>query len=292
MDSSASHRPGTRWTVARAYLTLPHAVPIVVVMTATAAFALIAADGWPGTGIMIRLLSAMLGGQLVIGVVNELVDADLDAVSKPDKPIPRGLVSRRGALTMLGAGVLLLIGFGLSFGLRSFAVCAAGTGAGVAYSLWFKRTIWSWVPYLVALPLLPIWVWLTLDSVDSALFTIYPLGAAAIVAVQIAQSLPDIEADQQTGVRTLAVALGPHRAILVCWGALLLAALLAAGLAPLVTDRVDLVSAGVGAAVLLIALDGGLRKRDERLGDLACFPCVAVGTVALGLGWVAALALG
>jgi geranylgeranylglycerol-phosphate geranylgeranyltransferase len=143
MDSSAPLRPGTRWTVARAYLTLPHAVPIVVVMTATAAFALVAADGWPGTGTMICLLGAMLGGQVVIGVVNELVDADLDAVSKPDKPIPRGLVTRRGAMTMLGVGVLLLIGFGLSFGLRSFAVCAAGTGAGVAYSLWFKRTIWS-----------------------------------------------------------------------------------------------------------------------------------------------------
>jgi len=292
MDSSAPLRPGTRWTVARAYLTLPHAVPIVVVMTATAAFALIAADGWPGTGTIIRLLGAMLGGQLVIGVVNELVDADLDAVSKPDKPIPRGLVSRRGAMTTLGAGALLLIGFGLSFGFQSFAVCIAGTGAGVAYSLWFKRTIWSWVPYLVALPLLPIWVWLTLDRVDSALFTIYPLGAAAIVAIQIAQSLPDIEADRQTDVRTLAVALGPHRAILVCWGALLLAALLAAGLAPLVTDRVGLVWIGAAVAALLIALDAGLRRRDERLGALACFPCVAVGTVALGLGWVAALALG
>src|SRR5688500_6395010 len=144
-------QPGspTRRQIVRGYLVLPHAVPVLVVMAATAIFALIAAGGWPGVGPMGRLLGAMLGAQLAIGAGNELVDVDLDRLSKPDKPVAAGLVSRRGAGMVVVAGVVLLITLSLSFGFASLLLCALGTGTGIAYSLWFKRTIWSWIPYLV-----------------------------------------------------------------------------------------------------------------------------------------------
>ncbi|MEJ7902346.1 MAG: UbiA family prenyltransferase, partial [Thermomicrobiales bacterium] len=210
--------------IALGYLVLPHAVPIVVVMSATAAFALIAARGWPGAGPMSWLLLAMFGGQLAIGAVNEIFDADLDAQTKPTKPIPAGLVSRRGAWAVTIAGLVTMTLASLTFSVPVFLVCALGTGVGIAYSVWFKRTIWAWIPYLIALPLLPIWVWLALSDVDPGLFAIYPIGAAAVVAVQIAQSIPDVAADAEGNVRTLAVALGLQRARLACWGALGLAA--------------------------------------------------------------------
>ncbi|MDQ2683420.1 MAG: UbiA family prenyltransferase, partial [Chloroflexota bacterium] len=231
------HSPYCRGQVLRGYLVLPHAVPILVVLGATAAFALVAGDGWPGVGTTFRLLGAMLGGQLAIGALNELVDAGLDAVAKPDKPIPAGLVSRRGAWTVTAAGLLLMTALGATFGVVPFLLLVVGTGAGIAYSLWFKRTIWSWVPYLVALPLLPIWVWSALDEVPAGAFAIYPIGAAAVVAIQIAQSLPDVAVDRASGVRTLAVALGERTARIACWAALALAAGLAAGLAGPLTDR-------------------------------------------------------
>ena len=41
----------TRSQVIHGYLVLPHAAPIVVVLAATAAFALVAARGWPGWGL-------------------------------------------------------------------------------------------------------------------------------------------------------------------------------------------------------------------------------------------------
>lgn len=281
-------RPSWRQVV-HGYMVLPHAVPIVVVMTATAAFALIASRGWPGAGPMSWLLLAMFGGQLAIGAVNEIVDADLDALTKPDKPIPAGLVSRRGAWTVVIVGCLLMAFFSLQFTLTVFLVCALGTGVGVAYSVWFKRTIWSWIPYLVALPLLPIWVWLALSEVDPGLYAIYPIGAAAVIAVQIAQSIPDVEADARGGVRTLAVALGPQNARLACWGALGLAAGLAAGLAPWLTDAPRWVWGAAGVASALITANAAIWARDARAGALACFPCVAVGAVVMGLGWALAL---
>ncbi|MGH2530967.1 MAG: UbiA family prenyltransferase [Thermomicrobiales bacterium] len=283
-----SCRPSRRQVV-RGYLVLPHAVPIVVVMTATAAFAVVAAGGWPGLEAFAWLLGAMFGGQLTVGAVNELVDADLDAIAKPEKPIPAGFVSRRGAWLVAIGGLVLMAAASSRFGLEAFTLCALGTGAGVAYSLWFKRTIWSWVPYLVALPLIPIWVWTALSTVDAGLFAVYPIGAAAVVAVQIAQSLPDVEVDRASGVRTLAVALGPNRARHVCWGAMILAALLAAALAHWLTEHPMRVWPTALLACGLVGLNIAIWRRNPRSGALACFPCIAAGAAVLGIGWTAAL---
>jgi 4-hydroxybenzoate polyprenyltransferase len=273
----------------RGYVLLPHPVPIVVVLTATAAFAIVAAGGWPGLAPMATLLGAMLGGQLTIGAVNELTDAELDAVAKPGKPIPAGLVSRRGAWIVTIAGLAVMTILSLGFGFDAFLLAALGTGVGIAYSLWFKRTIWSWLPYLIALPLLPIWVWTALSTVPPGLFAIYPIGAAAVVAVQLAQSMPDIAVDQASDVRTLAVALGPGRARFVCWGALLLAALLAATLAPRLTGNPVPVWIATVIAAALVASNAAIWRADPRRGAVACFPCVALGAVALGVGWTVAL---
>lgn len=281
-------RPSTR-EIVHGYLVLPHAVPIIVVMSATAAFALIAARGWPGTGVMVSLLLAMFGGQLAVGAINEIVDADLDAQTRPSKPIPAGLVSFRGAWSVAIIGLVLMTVFSLTFSVPVLLVCALGTGVGIAYSLWFKRTIWSWVPYLIALPLLPIWVWLALSTVDPGLFAIYPIGAAAVVAVQIAQSLPDVEADGRENVQTLAVALGSRNAQVACWGALALAAVLAAGLAPWLTDTSWWVWAAALIAGALIGVNVAIWLKNARAGALATFPCVSAGAVVLGIGWALAL---
>ena len=285
---TATDRPSRR-DVIHGYLVLPHAVPIVVVMVATAIFALIAAGGWPGTARMTWLLLAMFGGQLAIGAINEIVDVDLDTRSRPSKPIPAGLVSIRGAWLMAVVGLVLMTVASLTFSLPVFLVCALGTGVGIAYSLWFKRTIWSWVPYLIALPLLPIWIWLALDHVDPGLYAIYPIGAAAVIAVQIAQSLPDVETDTREGVQTLAVALGASRARLACWGALALAALLASILAPWLTTSPRWVWMAAVVTAILIAVNATIWRRSNRRGDLAAFPCVAVGAVVLGIGWALGL---
>jgi 4-hydroxybenzoate polyprenyltransferase len=276
--------------IVRGYLALPHDMPIVVVLAATALFALVASDGWPGAGAMARLLGAMLGGQLAIGAVNELVDAKLDAVAKPRKPIPAGLVSIRGARLIAAGGLVLMAMLGVTFGTAPILLLCLGTGIGIAYSLVLKSTIWSWVAYLIALPLMPIWVWSALSEVEAGTFAIYPIGAAAAVAVQLAQSLPDIETDRAAGVRTLAVALGTGHALVGCWGALLLAGLLACALAPALTDNPARVWVAAAAATALVGINVIVWLRDAAGGTRAAFPCVASAAVLLGVGWTAALA--
>lgn len=277
------------WATLAGYLRLPHAVPVLVVMLATAGFALVATGGSPPAGALARVLLAMLGGQLAIGAVNELVDADLDALVKPSKPIPAGLVSRRGAWIMTAGGLLLMTLFSATLGWRSLLLCAAGTGLGLVYSLWFKRTPLAWLPYWLALPLLPIWVWTALDAFPARLLALYPLGAVAILSVHLAQSIPDIEPDRASGVRTLAARLGERRSLAVMWGGTALTALGLAAVASVIDASRVVAFASSGLALLLIAVNLLVYQRAPRRGVMLAFPCVALATAGLGLGWVLAI---
>lgn len=286
---SASPPPGgipRALRTAHAYLVLPHAVPVIVVLATTAGFAVLANGGMPPTGVLSRLLLAMLGGQLAIGAVNEIVDAELDAVAKPNKPIPAGSVSIGAARRLTAVSLVVMVVFSAGFGAASLALCALGTGAGLAYDLRFKRTLFSWLPYLLALPLLPLWVWTALVGFEPRLLLLYPLGSLAVVGVHLSQALPDTVGDRSGGIRSLSSALGERRAILACWAATLSAPALASATAPLLADRPVRVWLAALAVVVLVGLDAALYAARPRLGVMACFPCVAISTALMGLGWV------
>jgi 4-hydroxybenzoate polyprenyltransferase len=276
--------------VASGYLLLPQPGPLLIVLAATAGFVVIASGGNVSDRALIRILLAMLGAQLVIGTVNELADEELDRRTKSRKPIPAGLVSRRGASVVGAIGVLLMVAFSVSFGALSLLICAAGTAIGVTYSLWFKRTRFAWLPYLLALPLLPIWVWTALDHNVTRLLLLYPLGAPAIVSIYLSQSLPDIAGDREGDVRNLPVLLGERRTLLISWGAMLLTTALVRLASSSITVRSGALELTSILAIGFVAVDAVLYMYNPRYGIAACFTCMAVAGAGLGLGWVVAVA--
>lgn len=284
-----SSRPAPM-SVVRAYVLLPHATPILAVMTGTAAFAFVASGGWPGAANLGMLLLAMFGGQIAIGAVNELVDIELDRVSKPSKPLVTGLATERGARTMVVAGMALMILGSLRFSLAAFALCALGTGLGIAYSFWFKRTSWSWIPYVLAIPLIPFWVWTALDDVPSALLAVYPVAIPGLVALQLAQSIPDIEADRSIDVRTLAVVLGERRARGATRGLVALSALLAAIMAVFVLEQPVFAVGAAGLSIGLVVFEAVIPARDVRRARMRLFPLVVLAVGLLGVGWALGMA--
>ena len=271
----------------RGYLLLPHLAPVLVVELATAAFALIAWSGLPPAHRLGPLLLAMLGGQLAIGAANELVDLPYDAVGKPWKPLPSGDVSICGARVVLVVGLIMMAAFGSRFGALPFALLALGTGLGIAYDLWFKRTIWSWLPYLLALPLLPIWVFASLGNLEPRLLLLYPLGALATVGVHLAQALPDVTIDREAGLDTVTSRLGEMRIFVFAWLATLSAPVLAWFAAQWLGASQQLVPLAIasGLAVLLLAINVILIRADRRRGAIACFPLVATTTLGTGVAW-------
>jgi 4-hydroxybenzoate polyprenyltransferase len=283
--------PSWRRTV-RGYLLLPHLAPVLVVELATAAFAVIAWGGLPPAQLLGPLLLAMLGGQLAIGATNELVDLPFDRVGKPWKPLASGDVSIRGARGMVVIGLLLMVAFGWRFGPLALTLLAAGTALGLAYDLWFKRTVWSWLPYLLALPLLPIWVFAALGKPEPRLLLLYPLGALATVGVHFAQALPDVAIDRAAGLLTATSRLGGWIAFVVAWLTTLSAPLLARLAAWWLGVEQPYLAIDLAAGLTLLLLTGNviLVATNPRVGIAACFPLVALATLASGLAWALTLA--
>src|SRR2546423_1410638 len=72
---------------------LLHPFPTLMNALATTLFASLAAGGWPGWGVGLRLAGTMLAAQSAIGIANDYADRALDRATKPHKPLAAGLGS-------------------------------------------------------------------------------------------------------------------------------------------------------------------------------------------------------
>lgn len=273
---------------ARAVLIMLHPVPVLAVLLATAAFAVTL--GAPLTlGTFLRLVGAMAGIQLAIGASNDYVDVPLDRHSKPWKPLVSGTLRPEAALWLTAAGLVGALALVAPLGPATTALATLGAGAGMLYNLCLKRTAWSWLPYFVALPLLPIWVWTALRGWEARLLWLYPLGGSMVVALYLADTLPDIQADARYGIRGFAHRLGERRARWVCW--------LFAGLAPLVSlvaawagvADLAIVVASAALAWLLIATAIAYSLSARRWEWRLHFALLAAAASILAVGWLVAL---
>jgi len=156
---------------------------------------------------------SMVALQASIGAVNDLVDAVADAGRKPDKPIPAGLVSRKEAhlVAALGAGTgVVLAGLsGPALALLAIVILAVGYG----YDVLAKGTPWSWLPFAIGIPLLPVFGWIgAAGRLPAAFGILVPAAVAAGAGLAIANARADLERDLDAGLDSVAIRLGPGRA--------------------------------------------------------------------------------
>jgi 4-hydroxybenzoate polyprenyltransferase len=241
----------------------------------------------------LRLGVAMTALQASIGALNDLVDAPQDARSKPRKPIPGGLVSSGLARLVLilaaGAGIALSIPSGGVLVILTFAVVAIGYG----YDLGFKATAWSWLPFALGIPLLPVFGWLGVTgSLPATFVVLVPVAVVAGTGLAVANARADAGRDAAAGVESVAVRLGPRRAEAV--NAVLVIAVLLAAIVTRVPagdgspgPLIAVLGAGlVAAAGLAIGRDGG-SARLERAWELE-----SIGLGLLAAAWLASGGLG
>lgn len=233
----------------------------------------------------IRLGTAMTALQFGIGATNDLVDAPNDAGHKPAKPIPAGLVSREVAGVVVAAAFAVGLGLAAGFGRGVLALAVVVMAIGLAYDLRLKGTAWSWLPFAVGIPILPVFGWLGATSELPAAFAVLvPAAVLAGAGLAIANGLADLERDRAAGVGSIATALGRERAwavqaalVLVVVGAAVVSAAFQGGrdgslLVVAVTALVPLTGVGYGR--------GGGPRRRERAWEVE-----AVGIAALGIAW-------
>ncbi len=212
--------------IALGFYLLSHPVPVMFHILAVTVFTLLAA--WPhfAWSIIILVIAAHAAMQISIAMLNDYCDRRLDAASKPGKPIPRGLIHAREALisgfVMIAIMLILLIQLPLLALLVSLCYLVLGQ----AYNLGLKSTPFSGIVFALAMPLIPLYAFAGIGRVPYVLFWLIPTGFLLGIALNLANSLPDIEQDAANGAKTLAVVLGVKRSFAVCQSMIVLAAAL------------------------------------------------------------------
>jgi 4-hydroxybenzoate polyprenyltransferase len=266
-----------------------HPFPTLLNVAATAGLAFTAADGSPEGSVLWRMLLVMFFAQCAIGVANDLFDRELDAATKPHKPLVAGTISTPAARALAIAFVASSLSIAVTLGPASLGLAALGMGCGLAYDARLKRTLLSPLPFLVAIPTLPLWVYVTLDAWEPVLWWLLPLGGLIGLAIHLANTLPDIESDAEAGIRGFAHALGVRDSMFVSWASFAAALALALVLGFFLDAK-----AGVYAATLVI---GGLclvatiaafavRRRPALQFN---FGAVSIGAAVTAAGWLVAV---
>ncbi len=210
---------------------LGHPGPVALHIIAVAVFALLAA--WPHVSwsIFALIVGAHAAMQISIAMLNDYCDRRMDAQGKPRKPIPRGLILPREALLagllMIALMLILLLPLPPLALIFSLVYLVLGQG----YNLGLKSTPLSGIVFALAMPLIPLYAFAGVGRSLPFLFWLAPVGFLLGVALNLANSLPDVEEDAAGGARTLAVALGVKRSFLLCQLSILLSAILIAVLA-------------------------------------------------------------
>lgn len=276
-------------------LTVVHPFPSVLDAGVVAAIVLVAGGGFAGA---LLLGIAMLGFQCSIGALNDVVDARVDAIVKPGKPIPSGLVSSRAAgLVVVGAGSAGLL-ISATFGAQVLAVAVVGYGCGLAYDLGLKANGWGWLAFAVAIPCLVSYAWLAgSGQLPPRAEVLLPIALLAGPMLHLSNSLVDLEGDRTAGYRSLAVRLGRRRGLGLLW--LLLVAVYGGAwlslLRPIGSGPGEL-PAGAAfaclAATATAAVGGAFSGSTERRGREAGWSAQAIAAGLLATGWLAATVSG
>nr|MDQ6907833.1 UbiA family prenyltransferase [Chloroflexota bacterium] len=206
------------------------------------------------------IAAAIIGSQATVGVVNDLRDRDLDAIAKPSKPLVSGRATGRGAVCVGTITLLVALVAGLAIGRLSLLFVVAMTAAGLVYDLWLKRTVVSFLPYILGLPILPIWAWTCVRDAPPRLWLTYPLGVLVGFGLHLANALPDAERDAAGGVRGIVQVVGTRGALILCIGSFAVTIMLIAILTVGHWDTAVVVLIGV-AAVFLIGAAGSALAR-------------------------------
>jgi geranylgeranylglycerol-phosphate geranylgeranyltransferase len=145
--------------------------------------------------------------------INDYFDRDIDAINRPDRPIPRGAVSARGALLfslLLFAGAIAL---SLLLPLLALAIATVNLVALVSYTELFKGSPGfgnALVAYLGGSTFL--FGGAAVGEIGATVALAFLAGVSTFTR-EIIKDVEDIAGDREEGLNTLPIAIGSERSL-------------------------------------------------------------------------------
>ena len=186
---------------------------------------------WTLENVLIAAACMLLSGPLMVGytqTLNDLYDAEIDAINEPYRPIPSGAISTEQVEAQIW--VLLLAGFAVAFGLDVWAGHGAMTIAAIAvggaylsyiYSappLKLKRNGWLGNYALGASYIaLPWWTGHALfGELNWKIMVLTLFYSLAGLGIAVVNDFKSVEGDKELGLKSLPVMFGVTTAAWIC----------------------------------------------------------------------------
>ena len=271
---------------------LAHVEPILLILVVVTLFAVRATWPHPPWTLILLLLAGQTAMQFSIGILNDYCDRKVDILSKKNKPIVLGLIRPREAL--LAGLFMIAVMFAILLPLSFFALLAAlgYLALGQLYNLGLKSTPFSGILFALAMPLLPLYAFAGVGRIPSMVLWFIPIGALLGIALNLANSLPDIEEDAAGKARTLAVTLGVKGSFIACPLFIALTAILIGTLTILQLVPVQLwlmlpilALTGLGLVILVVFFGPEKPRRTRKI----YFYLAALLSILLAGGWFIAV---
>ncbi len=225
----------------------------------------VAAAVLTGTGAFVAGIDAAVGPTAVAMVVtavavaagnaiNDYFDREIDAINRPDRPIPRGAVSPRGALAVSAGWFALAVALAALLPPLSIVIAAVNLVALVTYTTVFKGTPGLGnvlVSYLVGSTFL---FGGAAVGRPTAVVVLALLAGLSTFVREVIKDVEDIAGDRKEGLSTLPIAIGERRALWLA--AVALGVAVAVSPVPYLTGtfgRIYLVGVAAADAVMLFA---------------------------------------
>ena len=206
---------------------------------------------------VVATIAATGGGN----AINDYFDREIDAINRPDRPIPRGDITARGALWYSLALFAVATAAALTLPPAAIAIAVFNFLALVAYTELFKGLPGvgnALVGYLTGSTFL-----FGGAAVGDPLGAVVLFGLAAVATLtrEIVKDIEDIDGDRQEGLRTLPIVLGERTALLI-GGAAMGLAVVASGW-PYVDGEFGAVYLAVVIPADLVMLAATVRARTD-----------------------------
>jgi geranylgeranylglycerol-phosphate geranylgeranyltransferase len=156
------------------------------------------------------LVGFLVGFTLVAGsmAINDILDAEIDRINSPSRPIPSGRVSKTGAAAF--AVITLGLGLSLAFALSivNFLIAILAVSLMLYYNTSGKKTGLLGNAAVSANLAIPFIFGGAVGGVSSILYIFALIAFLAGMGREVIKGMADIVGDSKRGVRTLAVSKG------------------------------------------------------------------------------------
>lgn len=148
--------------------------------------------------------------------INDYFDREIDAINRPERPIPRGAVSARGALVYSALLFVVAVGLTLLLPLLAIVIALVNLVALVLYTEVFKGLPGVGNALVAALTGSTfLYGGAAVEGDLAAVLVLFALAACATMAREIIKDVEDLAGDREEGLHTLPIAIGERRSLQV-----------------------------------------------------------------------------